>query len=92
MSLQRLSVDNFRNCVIRNVSGNFGYVGFINGKYMGFRNIKTVQELMANGFIHLTIGDDDSDFIKILAESFEDTATINLKTDSTIKIDNDKEV
>lgn len=81
-----LNIDTFRNCVIRNKSGNFGYVGFVNGKYMGFRNIETVQELMSNGFTHLTIGDDDSQFIQILRDYFDSNATINLKTDSNITL------
>lgn len=86
-NFNKVSFDRFRNCVIRNKSGNFGYVGFINGKYMGFRNIETVKQLIELGFEHINIGDDDKDFIKILASSFENEATtINLSTDSTINL------
>ena len=86
-NFNKLSFDRFRNCVIRNQSGNFGYVGFVNGKYMGFKNIETVTQLINLGFEHITIGDDDGMFIKILASSFENEATtINLTKDSGINL------
>ena len=86
-NFNKLSFDRFRNCVIRNQSGNFGYVGFVNGKYIGFKNIETVTQLINLGFEHITIGDDDSVFIKILASSFENEATtINLTKDSAINL------
>ena len=87
-NFNKISFDRFRNCVIRNQCGSFGYVGFVNGKYMGFKNIETVKQLIDLGFEHITIGDDDAMFIEIVASSFENEATtINLTKDSGINLE-----
>lgn len=79
----KIELDAFRNCLIRTKSGSTGYKGFINGVYIGFKNIETVQLLQKEGFTHLTVGDDDeSSFIQALKIAFDtDSKSINIKSE-----------
>ena len=66
--------DENMNFVVRNQTGNSGYVAVVNGRVFGIGDIETVTQLQGAGAKHLNLP--DADFDRFLASQSRDSEEI----------------